>query len=295
LLIHPPGGLWTKAGRAWLETVELPATERLVLDSELRQLATVENELVIFDRELQVRAQKEPRVRLLMTLPGVDYVVALGLLAALGDIHRFRDGAHAASYLGLAPSTRQSGNRCYHGHITKAGNSLARSLLTQGCQHIARHPGPLGGFFRRLAQRKNRQVAIMTVARKLVTIAFLMLKHNEPYRYGKPKLVANKLSLLDRAAKSPAKASPRKTSLRAQARVGLAAVYAQAGLPSVVPPDQLPGGERRMLTERKLDDFVNELDSPAARQLKKPPAKQRSATAVGAKGKRASTRRPLKS
>ena len=58
-----------------------------------------------------------------MTLPGVSYVVAIGLLAALGDIHRFRDGDHAASYLGLAPITRQSGDHCYHGHITKAGNS----------------------------------------------------------------------------------------------------------------------------------------------------------------------------
>ena len=72
---------------AWLETVELPATERLVLDSQLRQLARAENELVTLDRELRAMAQKESRVRLLMTLPGVDYVVAVGLLAALGDIH----------------------------------------------------------------------------------------------------------------------------------------------------------------------------------------------------------------
>jgi transposase len=264
VLVRPPCTLWTKAGMAWLETVDLPATERLVLDSQLRQLARAENELVTLDRELRAKAQKEPRVRLLMTLPGVDYVVALGLLATLGDIHRFRDGAHAASYLGLAPSTRQSGNRCYHGHITKAGNSQVRALLTQGCQHIARHPGPLGAFFRRLTKRKSRQVAIIAVARKLVTIAHLMLKNNEPYRYAKPALVANKLSILDRVAQSPAKAGSRKTSLRAQAHAGLAAVYAQAGLPSVVPPDQLPSGEQRMLKQRKLDDFVGQLYAPAA-------------------------------
>ena len=50
-------------------------------------------------------------------------------------------------------------NRCYHGRITKSGNSEARWLLTQSCQHVARHPGPLGAFFQRLAKRKNRQVA----------------------------------------------------------------------------------------------------------------------------------------
>jgi hypothetical protein len=203
-----------------------------------------------------------------MTLPGIDYVVALGLLAALGDISRFRDGDHAASYLGLVPSTRQSANRCYHGHITKAGSSQARWLLTQGCQHVARHPGPLGAFYRRLARRKNRQVAIMAVARKLVTIAYLMLKNNEPYRYAKPALMARKFAFLNRATQDSA---PRpKRGFKAQARVGLTAVYAQAGLPPVVTPDELPNGERRMLTERQLDEFVNQLYPPAAGRSRKP-------------------------
>jgi transposase len=66
-----------------------------------------------------------------MTLPGVGPAGAQALYAALGDWKRFKDGAHAASYLGLTPSTRQSADHCYHGSITKAGNSLARWLLTQ--------------------------------------------------------------------------------------------------------------------------------------------------------------------
>jgi transposase len=268
LLIRPPCKiLWTKVGMSWLTSVELPATQRLVLDSELRQLARIENELAALDRELVARARNEPRVQLLMTLPGIDYVVGLGLLAALGDITRFRDGDHAASYLGLAPSTRQSANHCYHGHITKAGSSQARWLLTQGCQHVARHPGPLGAFYRRLAKRKNRQVAIVAVARKLVTIAYLMLKNNEPYRYAKPDLMAQKFAFLNRATNCSA--PRRKRGFKAQARVGLPAVYAHAGLPPVVTPDELPNGELRMLTERKLNDFVGELYAPAASRSRK--------------------------
>ncbi|MBW3597811.1 MAG: IS110 family transposase [Planctomycetes bacterium] len=263
LLIHPPCKvLWTKAGMAWLRQVETPPTERLVLDSELRQLAAVESELTSLDEQLIAIAGNEPRVRLLMTLPGVSHVVAIGLLAALGDIHRFRDGNHAASYLGLAPITRQSGNHCYHGRITKAGNSQARWLLTQSCQHVARHPGPLGAYFRRLAKRKNRQVAIVAVARKLVTIAYLMLKNNEPYRYAKPKLIAEKFTALDRATPTTRKPRKSKPGPSAQARAGLAAVYAHAGLPKATPPAELPDGEQRMLKEQKLKDFVSELYSP---------------------------------
>jgi transposase len=256
--------LWTKAGVAWLETVELPTTQQIVLDSELRQLAKIEHELAMLDRELVAKAQRDPSVQLLMTLPGMNYVVALGLLAALGDIKRFRDGDHAAPYLGLDPSTRQSANRRYHGHITKAGSSQVRWLLMQGCQHVARHPGPLGAFYRRPAKRKNRQVAIMAVARKLVTIAYLMLKNNETYRYAKPDLMAQKFAFLNRATNGSA--PRRKRGFRAQARVGLTAVYAHAGFPPVVIPDQLPNGERRILAERQLNDFVRELYAPAAKR-----------------------------
>jgi transposase len=117
-----------------------------------------------------------------MTLPGVGPAGAQALYAALVDWRRFKDGTHAASYLGLTPSARQSASHCYHGPITKAGNSLARWLLTQAARQVAQHPGPPGVFFRRIRTRKNYNVAAVATARKLVTIAFLMLKNNEPYR-----------------------------------------------------------------------------------------------------------------
>ena len=104
-----------------------------------------------------------------MTLPGVDFTVAQALLSALGEVDRFPDGNRAAAYLGLVPSTYQSGEHCYHGHITKQGRSHARWLLVQAAQHLDRHPGPLGVFFRRIARKKNRNVAVVATARKLVT------------------------------------------------------------------------------------------------------------------------------
>ena len=125
---------------AWLEALELPAHARLVRDSELRQLDAVDAELAAIDAELAEAARDETRVRLLMTIPGVNYVVALGLLAALGDISRFRDGDHAASYLGLVPSTRQSGRKCYHGPITKAGSAPGARAADPGGP--ARQPPP---------------------------------------------------------------------------------------------------------------------------------------------------------
>src|SRR5690349_8639556 len=124
--------------------------------------------------------REEPRARLLMTMPEVNDVVALGLPAAPADLGRFRDGGHAASYRGLLPSTRRSCQRRHHGRITKAGNDRTRRLLTQAARHVARHAGPLEAFYRRLARRKRRQLAITAVAPRPVTAAFLMLENAEP-------------------------------------------------------------------------------------------------------------------
>lgn len=198
-MLYPPCKyLWSNAGVAWLKTLDLNATDRMLLDSQLRQLQQADDELQIVDRQLVEIAVNEPRVQLLMTLPGVSHVVAVGQLGALGDIDRFQNGNHAASYLGLVPSTHQSGRKCYHGRITKVGNPQCRWLLTQACQHVSRHPGLLGAFYRRLVTRKPRQVAIMALARKLVTIAWQMLKHSEPYRYANPMLMATKFTKLRR-------------------------------------------------------------------------------------------------
>lgn len=182
---------------------------------------------------------------------------ALGILSAIGDVGRFQDGDHAAAYLGLAPSTRQSANRCYHGPITKVGGRQARGLPTQTAQHASRHLGPLGAFFRRLTKRKNWSVAITSVARKLVTIAYLMLKNNEPYRYARPDLMREKFGKLkiikpNAAARRTAKKPP----------ADLVTLYRAAGLPPVRQPEQLPVGERRMPAECELEPFVEALYRP---------------------------------
>jgi hypothetical protein len=70
----------------------------------------------------------------------------------------------------------------------------ARWLLTQAAQHLATHPGPLGVFFRRIARRKHRNVAVVATARKLVVTALLMLKAREPYRYSLPESTKVKLA-----------------------------------------------------------------------------------------------------
>ena len=269
LVVVPVKTLFSHEGLKWLGGCELPADQRSLIDSDLRLIKGVDQEIAKLEASLRQQAWNQARVRLLMTIPGVDYCVALALIAALGDLARFADGDHAASYLGLTPSVKQSANTCHYGPISKRGASHARWLLTQAAQNMARQPGPLGVFFRRLAKRKCWNVAVCATARKLVSIAWLMLKHNEPYRYANPATTQQKLSRL-RVAVTGEIRNPEHKGRRpgvknganppSRLTVSLGQVCRQEGLPPVHGFEELPAGEQRILQSLGVIDYVQQIN-----------------------------------
>jgi transposase len=266
LLAPPKERLFSKDGLAWLAALALDPQGRMLIEGDLRLLAAVGAELDRLDQTLVEIAYEHQRVKLLLTLPGVDVTVAMGLLAALGDITRFRHPDELAGYLGLVPSTRQSAEHTYHGPITKAGRSHARWLLVEAAHHVRQHPGPLGVFFRRLAKKKNYNVAVVATARKLAVIAWHMLVKGEPYRYAQPKPTQDKLARLrvrgggKRRKTGPKKGTQAAPKLAAGARSRtiktLAEVYHEEALPPTVP---LQPGEQRMLADSGTADFAEAL------------------------------------
>lgn len=266
-LIQPPvEDLFSQRGRAWLKTLSLDAEGAATLGRQFAHLALIEAQLAALDQQFAEAAYHQPEIKLLLTLPGVDVTVAQTIVAALGDVKRFPDADRAAAYLGLVPSTRQSGEHCYHGRITKQGASHARWMLVEAAQQVGRHPGPLGLFFRRLAKRKNRNIAVVATARKLVTIAWHMLINQEPYRYAQPKTVAAKLSRLRIRATGrknkggTPKGQPRSAAYGSGARTravpSLDAIYAQEQLPPLAP---LSSGEQAMLARHQLESYAHSI------------------------------------
>jgi len=250
--------------RDWIAGQTVDDDTRWLLESDLRLMDSLQSELDAIDKLLAKRGHGDPRVKLLMTLPGVSRDAAQALLAAIGDISRFRDADSLASYLGLVPSTRQSASHCYHGPITKQGRSHTRSTLIQSAHAVRNHPGPLGYFFRRMKQRKPYNVAVVAVAHKLVLLSWHLLTTGEPYRYALPRATARKLQKLriqGTGQKRPAGLLPgtkRPASLPAgsQRIKSLPDVYDSEGVPPVSPA---PAGELQHLTKLKLNEFVASL------------------------------------
>ena len=121
LVPRPPlSDLFGIKGRCWLSDQPLPPDEELAVAALLRQLDFHGQELRIIDTALGQAALASGEVKRLMTIPGVDATVALSIVAAVGDFHRFRRSEQLVSYLGLNPRVKQSGGQpASHGRITK--------------------------------------------------------------------------------------------------------------------------------------------------------------------------------
>ena len=123
----PHADLCGASGRTWLFHQVLPEDERLAVERHLREFDRLGDDLKVIERDLARSALGDEGVKRLMTIPGVDMVVALAIVAAIGDVGRFEQSQKLVSYLGLNPSVRQSGpGPAYHGRITKQGRGHAR-------------------------------------------------------------------------------------------------------------------------------------------------------------------------
>lgn len=124
-----------------------------------------------------------PQIALLVTIPGIDEIVAWNLVAEMGvDMTVFPDAEHCASWAGLCPGTQESAGKQKSGK-PKKGDRYLRRILTQSAWAIShKKDGYLRAVFHRVKARRGWGKAIVAVAHKLVVIAFHILRDMTPYR-----------------------------------------------------------------------------------------------------------------
>ena len=122
---------------------------------------------------LDARAADDPVATRLMSVPGVGPITALTFKSAIEDPGRFTKSADAGAYAGLAPKRNQSGERDYHGHISKAGDPMLRSALYEAANNLlvrVKRPFALQTWGKKLAETKGHKRARVAVARKLACL-----------------------------------------------------------------------------------------------------------------------------
>jgi transposase len=243
LIQRPEGVAFTRRHRQWMRQQPLPQTERFLVDNALELLEQIEARVKAADAQLLAIASMEESVQLLMTIPGIDVTVAIGLLAAIGDVQRFSAPDKLAAYFGLVPKVSQSAGRAHHGRITKAGPSTARSLAIEAAHVLARSASPLAATYHRIRRKKGHNVAVTALARKLVVVIWHLLHNSEPYRYAPVPRTRQKLQRVCRVA------STRRSPTTNAVPRNLEAVYEEAGLPPLRPAS--PAERRAAASNRR--------------------------------------------
>jgi transposase len=130
---------------------------------------------------------KHQTAAVIASIPGCAAYSSLALASRIGDIERFPRGASLANYWGLTPGCRNSGEaKDRLGSITKQGSATARFILGQLVLHVLRRDGKMRDWYGRIKRRRGAKIARVAVMRRLATIIWHMVKHNEPYAAGRP-------------------------------------------------------------------------------------------------------------
>jgi len=153
--------------------------------SILRLIKALEAELADLDQDIDDAVRGSPAWRekedLLASVPGVGPVIARTMLAELPELGTL-DRRQIAALVGLAPWTRQSGQWRGKSFIG-GGRSAVRAVLFIGAMTAIRSNGPLKAFYRRLVEAgKPKMVALIAVARKLLTILNAILRDKLPWQ-----------------------------------------------------------------------------------------------------------------
>jgi len=173
--------LWRERGRQQLEAYRLaPWASRRRRDL-LELLDRLNPSIAELSQAIEQEAEQSSAAQRLMTHPGVGALTALAFVLIIGQADRFQSGQQIASYLGLVPLEKSSGNRRRLGHITKQGSSMVRFLLVEAAQVTVRSLPEWRRKYVHLMMRRGRKIAKVAMARRLAVALYWMWRKGGNY------------------------------------------------------------------------------------------------------------------
>jgi transposase len=171
------GSTRSKQYRQWLQSLSewesLGSGTRQSLASLLRQLKGIEGEMENLEKlvkQLGDQQRHKPIVEALMKEKGVGLVTALVYRTEIGNASRFRRGRHVGKFVGLTPTSHESGQQKDHkGHISRQGPPRLRKVLCQASWVHVRHDPHSREVYQRLVAKnpKKKKIAVVAVMRRL--------------------------------------------------------------------------------------------------------------------------------
>ena len=158
-----------------------------ILEEERRLLVEVSESIKRLEQQIKSHIRRHPglkkEVELLMTISGIAWITSVLLVAVMEGGSRFKSAREAAAYLGLSVRENLSGTSLKgRSRLSKRGPGDIRKALYFPAITAVRYNPDVKALYNRLVQRgKVKMVAIGAAMRKLVHIAFGVLKHKRAY------------------------------------------------------------------------------------------------------------------
>lgn len=183
----PQRSCWTRVGMVWLREQRFDALRDVMMQGLLSELRFLAEQLKQVEGELALVAREHAGVALLQTIPGIGPRTAEAILAFTDDVQRFADRKKFVSYFGVVPTEDSSGQVVRRGRISKRGPSVVRWVLIEAARVAIRRCPELKAFYDRVCKgrKDRRKKAVVATGRKLLAIAFGMLRRGEVFDAGR--------------------------------------------------------------------------------------------------------------
>jgi transposase len=181
---RPTRHLFGPQGRVLLERLPLPEPWHGTLRASLLLIESLDEQIAAIDRELRVLGVDHPYVPLLMTAPGIAWILAYTIASEIGDIGRFPTARKLIGYTGLCPRVYQSGQTDRRGALAKNGPNYLRWALIEAAHTAGRtiYYRPIIERMRaRHGHRRGSALAAVEIARRLTEAIWWMLTENQPF------------------------------------------------------------------------------------------------------------------
>jgi transposase len=176
--------------RGWWESLALTESERILVSSDLDTLEFAGRQAAELEVHLKQQSLQDERMPFLIQLPGIAWLTAMTILAAIGDIARFESARKLVGYAGLGTRVHDSGKVHTSGRITKAGRKDLRQAMVNAANHAVQYHPHWKKELARLEPHLGRSKAIVAFARKLLVAVWHVLTKKVADRFAEPQDVA---------------------------------------------------------------------------------------------------------
>lgn len=171
----------------------------LVLKSMFERLEFYQKQCEPLNAKIRAQARDNEDVKLLMSIPGVGYYLFSLLSSYIGDIRRFPNQNHLASFFGVVPTQKDSSSIRRRGKVSKESAPTARWALSMTADGVMIYNTALKSYYESEKNRtRSGKLAHVLTMRKMVRKIDHTLRTRETWQYENERLTEEKIAQLEK-------------------------------------------------------------------------------------------------